>query len=522
MSPLIYIIKKSLKNIIKGLVKKPLALVGYIIVTLLLLTAFIINLVIPSSVIASRPPELFGAIMTAFLFISAYFSLKQGIDTGSSFFRYADVNFVFTSPIIPSKVLIYGFIKQSGTTLFILMILMFQIPNLMNNFPISNSGVIILLFGAFFFYITLSLLGMLVYSVASKSYEMRNMLKRGLNVLLGVFVGGFLLTLYNTKDLLTASQRYLNSEAINYIPILGWFKVVFYSAVDGMNFSVYLHMTLIVVALILIAIGIYKLKTDYYEDVLAATEHKEVLLKAKKEGKGNMNLYKGKIKKNIKHTFTGNGAWAIFHKNVLEYRKIGFFFLDRVSLLILLFGISTRFFMPNPNVMVVLYFSIYILFLLTIQGRWIQELRKPYIYLIPASALKKLFFSTLPENLKNLIDGLLLFAVIGFLYKISIIIVILSAVAYASFGSIYLFSDILARRMFGGIHSQALKIFVKLFTVFFIILPGLIGSIIVGIVFSNLGFVQELSIAILLGYNLLASFVLLLAGKGIFNQLELD
>ncbi len=522
MSPLIYILRKSLKNLLKGLKKKPPALIGYILGALFIIGFIIISTIMPSSTMKSRSPEQFGVLITIFLFVTAYLNLKQSIDTGSSFFRFADINFVFTSPLKPNKVLLYGFVKHSGTTLIILMFLLFQIPNIKLNYPIDNVGVIILLIGAFFLFLSLSLLGMLVYSISSKSTDIRGIFMKVLNTLSIIFVSGFFIELYLTKDLATAANRYFNSDIITYIPLLGWFKVVFFSTVHGVNSQVYYNIILIAISFVAMGFGIYKVKTDYYEDVLAATEHREELIRAKKEGRGNINLYKGKVKKNIKHKFSGSGAAAIFNKNILEYKKVGFFFFDKVTLIIVLFGVSIKYFMPHPNIIQVLYWTIYMLFLFSAQGRWSQELNKPYIYLIPENPLNKLFFSTLVENIKNLIDGVLLFSTVGFMFKSDLLTIILSIITYTLFGSVFLYGDVISRRIFGGIHSKVLRIFVKLFLIFFIVLPGLIASIVISVVFKDINFVQYYSLGVLVIYNILVSFILLLIGKGIFSRLELD
>ena len=127
----------------------------------------------------------------------------------------------------------------------------------------------------------------------------------------------------------------------------------------------------------------------------------------------------------------------------------------------------------------ILYFSIYVLFFFTIQGKWGQELSKPFIYLIPYSSISKLFYATLADLIKYTIDGLVLFIACVIIFKSSAVIVILCAAAYASFGAIYTYGDVLSRRVLGSIHSKNLGIFIKMGITFLVVLPGIIASIIV-------------------------------------------
>ena len=74
----------------------------------------------PSELIQSAPPELFRGIVTL-VFTFMYFTyLKVGLDKGSTYFRMADVNLAFTSPIKPNKIMLYAFIKQIGATILFL------------------------------------------------------------------------------------------------------------------------------------------------------------------------------------------------------------------------------------------------------------------------------------------------------------------------------------------------------------------------------------------------------------------
>ena len=75
MSALFYIIRKQLKNIIRGLTQKPLALIGYILIGLMLAGSLVIVLIMPSGTVRHGNNELFSAIFTGLIIIALYFSL---------------------------------------------------------------------------------------------------------------------------------------------------------------------------------------------------------------------------------------------------------------------------------------------------------------------------------------------------------------------------------------------------------------------------------------------------------------
>ncbi len=520
MKPLFYILRKGMKNYIKELGKKPAALIGYIVMALFVIMMVTVTFIMPSAMVKRGSAEVFGAIVTVVVTTFVYFSIKQGIDKGSSFFRLSDVNLVFTAPISPKKVLIYGFIQQLMMTFFIMLFVSFQIPNLRNNFSITPMGVLIIYIGVFLLFFIMQLLGMLIYSITSKSKAIRSNFEKVFNIAIGLFFIGFLFVIFQTKDLMKAAVIYLNNQWISYIPLIGWFKMTLMSAVYGISPSFYLNLILIILSTALMIFVIYKLKTDYYEDVLAATELNEQRRKDKKEGRANAGWIAGKVRK-VQFKFTGTGAMAIFQRHILEYRKTGFFFINKFSLITIAFGLASKYFFKDSGIRVVLYLTVYMLFFFSIQGKWVQELGKPYIYLLPEGSARKVFFATLADNIKNCMDGLLLFIAAGFMFKADVVTIILCALSYMSFGAVFIYGDVLSRKLFGETHSKNLEIFIKMFLSLFLLLPGIVVSSIISVMCASTALGEYGSYLILIGYNILVSVIILLMAKGIFEKLEM-
>jgi hypothetical protein len=260
---------------------------------------------------------------------------------------------------------------------------------------------------------------------------------------------------------------------------------------------------------------------DYYEDVLGATEYLEKFYAAKKEGKAVSFNDKSKVRK-IKQSYRGSGAKAIFYRHLLEYKKTGYFFINKVTLLMIVAGVVFGLFLRDKNVGInlVLYFTVYILLFMTMQCKWAQEITKPYIFLIPGSSAGKLFYATLADNIKNAIDGFALFIVIGILFKESPIVIILCALAYMSFGAIYIYGDILSKRILGE-HSKNLEMMLKLLLTIGIIAPGIIISIVISVMYMDLYLIKYLQYIVLIAYNFFASFIILFTNTSIFENLEM-
>jgi ABC-type Fe3+ transport system permease subunit len=119
------------------------------------------------------------------------------------------------------------------------------------------------------------------------------------------------------------------------------------------------------------------------------------------------------------------------------------------------------------------------------------------------------------------VDGLILFIAAGFLFKTSILVIILCALCYMSFGAVYIYGNVLSSRLFGEVHSKNLRVFIKMFMILFVLIPGLVASIAVSIVFANTPLGEYGSYLILLVYNITAAAIILLLAKGIFEKLEM-
>jgi len=516
MNAMFYLIRKQLKNIIRGLARKPLALIGYILIGIFLVGFLVIALIMPSGAVRVISNEIFSAAVTGFILVGFYVGLRQGIEKGSTYFRFSDVNLVFTAPLRPSRVLLYGFIKRIGVSLFVVMITVFQIPNIKNNFVLADYGILALITAVLFYSAAFPVLGMVVYSITSKNIRRRVFAKRLLDVSAVLFVLFFVIKLAEKRSLGDALVAYLNTRFFSYIPVAGQIASMASAAVYGIDLGFFANAVVLVLIIGLLLAVLSKLDLDYYEDVLSATEEFESKLRAKREGR-DVTLNKKKVR-NVKGGFSGYGARTIFEKHMLEYRKASFFlFFDKATLMVVLFGIGFKFLMGEGgiSILVTLFFSAYMLFFFVVQGKWPTELGKPYIFLIPESNVKKLFYSTLTENVKNLLDGAILFAVSYFFYNTTLPVILLCIISYTLYGAVYIYGDIVSLRLFGKIHNKVMQLFLKLFVSFIVVLPGIF--VMIGITAS--GGSEFYALLPVIAWNLIVVICLFIASVGVFKNM---
>lgn len=520
MKPLFYVMRRSFINRVKEIVKKPGTLILYLLIAIFFVGFIVISFIMPNENLSSTPMIPFHVITLLFVLVLTFFQLSQGVEKGSSFFRQADVNFAFTAPISPKRVLIYGFIKQMMMTFWWMFILFFQIPNLKNHYPITSVGILIFVFGVFTLYFTLSVLSLIIYSMSSRKQSHRKLVSKIIYGFYGAIGIWFLIILSRVKDVMLAVTELSSHKAFGMIPIIGWFNKIFGYVINPIDQQFVYNAIFIVITIVLLIALLYYVNTDYYEDVLSATERRETQISAKKAGRAVREINADKVKK-VKQNFGSGGAKAIFYKHIMEYRKNGFFFVGKETIGIVFIGIMAKFFSDDASIRTVLYFSVYMLLFISMQGKWMEEIRLHYIYLIPADSVEKVFYGTLANHMKNLVDGFILFTVAGVLIKANPIDIVLCAITYMTFGALYIYTDLLGRR-FLGTHNKILKTILKLLLTVFLIAPGIIMSIVAEIVvFRGTMLAQYGHYFVLIGYNVVVSFIMLLASRKLFEVIEL-
>ena len=225
----------------------------------------------------------------------------------------------------------------------------------------------------------------------------------------------------------------------------------------------------------------------------------------------------------------GTGASTFFYRHLTEQRRTGFMILDKSSIVIIGISLIAGFVLRNLTAskeISVFAAGIgsfvglsYMLFFLTMSGKFTQELSKPFIYLVPASNVAKLFFSNLSTVVKSLLEGLIGFGAITVLAGLPIWFAPAAAITYATLSQIYISMSILTQRILGSNTSKLLNTMMYFLSGSIVLGPGILLYAILMAVFYNVnpGLAVIAYFAAIL-YNMLASFLVMYLGRGILEE----
>lgn len=525
MSPLLYILRRSLINNIKLIKRKPSKLIPILFYVLLLGYCVVVPFIAKRSTMKSTPSVYFIGISTMVTIIFMLATVYFGAQKRNSSFLMSDVNFAFTSPLSPQNILMYGFIKEIQTTFITSLFILFQIPNLINWFRFAPLGVVVLLLTYIIFFIILSFISVLIYSICSKRAYLKNILQVVAQVFAALLVFYTAYNGYNHKDnlLLYLTSMYSNHN-LDYIPVIGWVKAIITQCFGGLNYSLFIYLGLLLLVLVVIVFVLYNLNLDFYEDVLDKSELNETMKNIKtKQIKSADFMLEGKRKRKtrkVTYKYDSMFGEAIFRKHLLEYKKTGFGLVNMYTGALLIGAIGYGLFFPVKDITIFLYLTIYMGCISNFASKFNFEIVKPYIFLIPDSDDKKIFWATLSSILKYVSDSAIVFLTLAVIIKANPLDAILCMLVYISFGFVFTYGSVLNLRLFGGINSDAIKGLLMFFSVILYVLPGIIGAAVIANELSFLGH-YAIYFAFLI-WNLFAAVVILQLSKGILNHIELD
>ncbi|WP_346916436.1 putative ABC exporter domain-containing protein [Clostridium sp.] len=519
MKGIIYLWRTTLKNQIKDLKNHPGKLIGYIIIIALMVFVFISSAMTSNSTDGKslRSMSELGAIIYAlfmFLFIS---QIIQGLSSGATFFKMADVNLLFVSPVSSKKVLIYGLVRQLGMSLLISIFILFQAGVLNQMYGVKSVGVIVIFIGYFVLTFISSIMSMAIYSITSGNEKKKKIAKVLIYILVLPVVISILLNIKGGGRGIEAIANGINEGYLEYIPFVGWLKALIYGALIGENSNALIYIILIILGIGLTILILMKSKNEYYEDVLQATETMYKRKEDAKEGRIVDTKDTKKIKLKNSGINKGRGASVFFFKHMLENKRAGKFFLDNTTLIqIVIVAIFTLTMKEVGSIVATFAMATYIQLFLTFTGRWVRELKMHYIYLIPESPLKKLLYIVSESLIKCVIDGIIIFIIAGIILGSSPIEILVCIVARFGFGMLFIAGDVLSQKIFKQVTGKGLLMLLTILALIILALPGIIGAVVLAIVLE-LGTISIIATFI---WNIFISFIIMWLCKNILNNIE--
>lgn len=150
-----------------------------------------------------------------------------------------------------------------------------------------------------------------------------------------------------------------------------------------------------------------------------------------------------------------------------------------------------------------------------ISGKWEMELRSPYLFLIPDTPFRKLWYATLMEHIKSLADGIILCVPMGVVWGVSPVWVVMTILIYVVLQANKLYTRVIAQCIVGNFFGKTGQEIIRMFFQMFILGIGVAVAIVAGIIFNiNVVF------PIILIYSLIVTTVLGALASVRFDTME--
>lgn len=426
--------------------------------------------------------------------------LLSGVKSGSTFFSMPDVNLLFVSPLRPNLILAYGLVKQMTSMVLVVVFLMLYSPMLMQMFDLTPWQVFIMFVGLAFLLVLAQILSMLLYNASNGSSVRRKAITSavyGVAALPALYVAANALL---SENVLQGALQAASSPLLNAFPVAGWLRGAIFGASSGNGGQMLLYTGLILLLTVASVILLVKGNPDYYEDVLQRTEVTYAAIQEKKANENGTGMSRFRNRRAVKKGgFHGGwGASTFFYKQLCEMRrKNRFGFLTTSTIMILLIAVGMAVFLErvsrgdndpmNPESMyaTILSTEIYLLFFFQASADWVSELKKPFIYLVPASSLSRMIWASATTLAKPLFDGALAFTVLWLYLRVNPAIWVCSILMYASFGCLFTSTSVMFFSLFGQPAPKGLLALLQMLILVVLAIPGGVLALI-AIVFLQL------------------------------------
>lgn len=343
------------------------------------------------------------------LVISAVFLLILATNiinaqNSSKIFLPADVPMLFSTPMRPQSVLMFRLLCTLGSSLFISLFMLFQIPNLTHGVGLSLWGAVSIIIVYSLILAFSTLVQVVFYTITSKMKSGTGNIKNFLAGVYGVIAIGFLaFTVITKQPVISALFAFFAGSNTHWIPFWGWLRGISYYACTGDITLSLIYLGLFVAACAVLVLVIWKLKADFYEDAMFAAEHKaEQIESARNAVKGGvMTREKERTGKVDREGFRyGNGANVFLYKavfNRFRFAKLKIFSTTMIIYTIIAgvvaylskqYPYGDAFFIPAAVLGVMAFYR-------TMGDPIREDTSKDFFIMIPEKPHKKLLYSLL-------------------------------------------------------------------------------------------------------------------------------
>lgn len=498
MNALFYLYRKTFINRMKKAIKRPVSYIYFAFIILYFVMIFWSF----GPMIRDLSTDL-ASTLTAFLTIVIFIFLPSNLISYSKrkglIFRHSDIHLLFPSPLSPKLILLYSHVRTMFMTL-VLNIVMTIGGVLWFDMPVWKM-LIYFIFSCVIENILEASLMILFYGNERFNKRQMKYFQGLMYLLIGTFVVIGIYMFIKEGVSMQVVTDYLHSPMIQMVPIIGWYISFIHMLFMGATTLNTIGSLLFIASVILLLIMAIRMKCigDYYEDAMEFAEDYE---SAREKGSKGEVAVVGWKKKYGKATVTYKGSYAkaLFYRQLLEYKKNRFFIFGFYTLLCFGIGIflAVLGYQDNFNnfgeykIFIVLAVMAYLVFItISYRGKWGKELQRHYTYLIPDNSFRKLWYATLIEHIRAVIDGCLLATPLCIVLRIPLIQLVLMVITYVCLQACKLYAEVMVEAFLGNLLGTTAKHFAILFIEGIVIVIGIIGTVIGSIAVSvEIGFLM--------------------------------
>ncbi len=356
--------------------------------------------------------ELVELIAGGILLLLFFFEAIGADKNGSKIFQPADVTLLFPSPLKPQSVLLFRLMTQIGVILFSSVYLMFQIPNLVINLGLSVWAAFGILATWLLGIAAGKLIQIFLYTLTSTKETLKKHLRRWIYGVVLVIAAAF--AVYSQGfdgDYFAAAVGFFNHPITVYIPLWGWLKGLCVYSIEGNLIGALLCALATAVLGAALAVIVWRIKADFYEDAMAKTQETAELQQVA-QAEGSMIVRRKKDRSDrltrdgMRH---GSGANVFFFRsmyNRFRFAHFKIFTKTSETYLVVALGISLlcRFVIEADPLLPVLLTLSGFAFFRTLGNPLEEDTSKDFFRLIPAPTIQKLFWSVAAGTTNCLLD----------------------------------------------------------------------------------------------------------------------
>lgn len=520
MKGVFYMWRHSIKNYFKQAIKKPAPLIVY----LLLLALVIFSLVMSSSqdiMAAERNVTGYAAVLVGVFLLIAVLSILNGLKQGAALFSVADVNFLFTSPVDASKILLCGIAKQASIMLMASLFMIAQYPNMRNLAGLDGMALLGLMVAYAGVGIVLNILSAALYAMCASSPVRRRRAYICITTLFAAILICFAFAMMQAADIQQALIMVFGSNVWNFIPIIGWARGLAVAFAEYQFLHAAIYSLLLLVSGYLCTRLLQGSDMDFFEDVLLAAELAD---QKREDAKTGRMTARGGVSSRVKRdlgALGGKGAFVFAHRILRERSRGGLGLLDTSTLgaaavpliCMVLLGTDSGI---NASLWPLFFMAAWILLFINLRSNIQRELTFPLLYLAPFSAFTKLLAILLPQFIKSLVDGAVFALLVTVLLKVSVLEGLITLLYYVSITMVFSAGSLIVERLLGSMRNRVVVKFLYMFMLLVLYIPGAIAAIILG---ASLP--ANLDYLLCVIWNSLMAFLVVFLCRNILTNMEL-